>query len=75
MAASAPCQVSVAFTERRLGLRSFERQMVSAEKVVTLNPEAIVLDFMQPQVAGGQLVGLCGKARRAGRVRCNMWAK
>jgi CheY-like chemotaxis protein len=33
------------------------------------NPEAIVLDFMQPQVAGGQLVGLCGKARRdeAGR--------
>jgi hypothetical protein len=22
------------------------------------NPEAIVLDFMQPQVAGGQLVGL-----------------
>jgi hypothetical protein len=28
------------------------------------NPEAIVLDFMQPQVAGGQLVGLCGKARR-----------
>ena len=33
------------------------------------NPEAIVLDFMQPQVAGGQLVGLCGKVRRdeAGR--------
>ena len=28
------------------------------------NPEAIVLDFMQPQVAGGQLVGLCGEARR-----------
>jgi hypothetical protein len=28
------------------------------------NPEAIVLDFVQPQVAGGQLVGLCGKARR-----------
>jgi hypothetical protein len=28
------------------------------------NPEAIVLDFMQPQVAGRQLVGLCGKARR-----------
>ena len=28
------------------------------------NPEAIVLDFMQPQVAGGQLVGFCGKARR-----------
>jgi hypothetical protein len=28
------------------------------------NPEAIVLDFMQPQVAGGQLVGLCGKAGR-----------
>jgi hypothetical protein len=27
-------------------------------------PEATVLDFMQPQVAGGQLVGLCGKARR-----------
>ena len=23
-----------------------------------------MLDFMQPQVAGGQLVGLCGKARR-----------
>jgi hypothetical protein len=33
------------------------------------NPEAIVLDFMQPQVAGRQLVGLCGKARcdEAGR--------
>jgi hypothetical protein len=28
------------------------------------NPEAIVLDLVQPQVAGGQLVGLCGKARR-----------
>jgi hypothetical protein len=28
------------------------------------NPEAIVLDFMQPQVAGRQLVGLYGKARR-----------
>jgi hypothetical protein len=28
------------------------------------NPEAIVLNFMQPQVAGGQLVGLCRKARR-----------
>jgi hypothetical protein len=28
------------------------------------NPEAIVLDFMQPQATGGQLVGLCGKARR-----------
>jgi hypothetical protein len=28
------------------------------------NTEAIVLDFMQPQVAGGQPVGLCGKARR-----------
>jgi hypothetical protein len=27
------------------------------------NPEAIVLDFVQPPVAGGQLVGLCGKAR------------
>jgi hypothetical protein len=26
--------------------------------------ESIVFDFMQPQVAGGQLVGLCGKARR-----------
>ncbi len=23
-----------------------------------------MLDFMQPQVAGGQLVGLCGEARR-----------
>ncbi len=33
--------------------------------------------FMQPQVAGGQLVGLCGKARRdePGRqgTHCNMW--
>ena len=28
------------------------------------NPEAIVLDFVQPLVAGGQLVGPCGKARR-----------
>src|SRR6266699_1044039 len=26
--------------------------------------KSVVLDFMQPQVAGGQLVGLCGKARR-----------
>jgi hypothetical protein len=41
------------------------------------NPEAIVLDFMQPQVAGGQLVGLCRKARRdeAGRVGISMRAK
>jgi hypothetical protein len=33
------------------------------------NPEAIVLDFMQPRVAGRQFVGLCRKARRdeAGR--------
>jgi hypothetical protein len=39
-----------------------------------------VLDFMQPQVAGGQLVGRCGKAwrdesgrevTRAGHVRLN----
>jgi hypothetical protein len=28
------------------------------------NPEAIVLDFMKPLAAGGQLVGLCGEARR-----------
>src|SRR5262249_55980463 len=26
--------------------------------------EAVVLDLVQPRVAGGQLVGLCGKARR-----------
>ena len=28
------------------------------------HPEAVVFDFMQPQVAAGQLVGLCRKARR-----------
>jgi hypothetical protein len=28
------------------------------------DPKSVVLDFVQPQVAGGQLVGLCGKARR-----------
>jgi hypothetical protein len=28
------------------------------------HPEAIVLAFMQPQVAGAQLVDFCGKARR-----------
>jgi hypothetical protein len=28
------------------------------------NPEAIVLDFMQPLAAGRQLRGLCRKARR-----------
>ena len=42
------------------------------------DPEAIVLDFMQPQVAGGQLVGLCGKARRdaPGRERTlRVWAR
>jgi hypothetical protein len=28
------------------------------------NPEAIVLDLVQPLAAGGQVVGLCGEARR-----------
>lgn len=38
----------------------------------------IVLDLVQPPLAGGQLVDLCGKARRdePGRgVRRNMWAR
>jgi hypothetical protein len=39
------------------------------------NPEAIVLDLMQPQVPGGNLsvfVGRHGAMNPAGRVRCNM---
>jgi hypothetical protein len=43
------------------------------------NPEAIVLDFVQPPVAGGQnlsvFVGRHGTMNPAGRVRCNMWTK
>jgi hypothetical protein len=42
------------------------------------NPEAIVLDFVQPLVAGGQLVGPVGRhgaMNPAGKVRCRMWAK
>ena len=43
------------------------------------NPEAIVLDFMQPQVSPeGNLsvfAGRHGAMKPAGRVRCSIWAK
>jgi hypothetical protein len=39
------------------------------------DPEAVMLGFVQPQLAGRRLAGFCGKARRdkpAGRVRGDM---